>query len=161
MKRIILIGFLIISCNVHSQNNKQNEINFTVSKIEKLKQKNKLDLVEINDMKTCGGSTVGYFYSNNLSLIISEDGGENTTIKYKYYIKENNIIKIEVLKKCVDQDQDKKQKNYSEKKELYFTPKIVIVKNFDKEKIITYSDEQVIKCGKDLIKLLIKRKSSN
>lgn len=161
MKRIFLIGLLIINCLVYSQNKKLNEIKDEVSKIEKLKQKDKLDLVPINDTKTCGGNTIGYFYAKDLTLIISEDGGENTTIEYNYYIKENNIIKIEVLKKYVDQDEDEKQKNYSEKKELYFTPEIVIVKNFDKEKIITYSDEQVIKCGKNLIKLLNERKGSN
>lgn len=153
MKRMFLIGILIINCLVYSQNKKINEIKDEVSKIEKLKQKDKLDLVPINYSKTCGGNTIGYFYANDLTLIISEDGGENTTIKYKYYIKENNIIKIEVLEKYVDGN-DKKQKTYSEKKELYFTPEIAIIKNFDKEKIITYSDEQVIKCGKTLIELL-------
>lgn len=159
MKKIILLGFLIISFYVHAQNNKLNEVNVNVSKIENLKQKNKLDLVEINDTKTCGGNTVGYFHLNNLSLIISEDGGENTTIKYKYYIKENNIIKIEVVKRY--DDKDKKQKNHSEKKELYFTPEIVIIKNFDKETIVTNTDQQVIKCGESLIKLLNKRENSN
>ncbi|SEA90092.1 hypothetical protein SAMN05443667_11176 [Flavobacterium gillisiae] len=69
MKKIILLGFLIISFYVHSQNNKLNEVNVNVSKIEKLKQKNKLDLVEINDTKTCGGNTVGYFHLNNLSQL--------------------------------------------------------------------------------------------
>jgi hypothetical protein len=58
-------------------------------------------------------------------------------------------------------DKDKKQKNHSEKKELYFTPEIVIIKNFDKETIVTNTDQQVIKCGESLIKLLNKRENSN
>ncbi|WP_396171974.1 hypothetical protein [Flavobacterium sp.] len=48
-------------------------------------------------------------------------------------------------------------KNVTEKKEFYFTPKMIIKKNFKKEKIITYSDDQIINCGKNMIELLNER----
>ena len=50
-----------------------------------------------------------------------------------------------------------KAKNITEKKEFYFTPRIIIKKNFKKEKIITYSDDQIINCEKNMIELLNER----
>ena len=166
MKKIICLLFLISLKISYSQNIKPNDIEIKILKIDKLQQQSKLDILGINDIKTCGGNLIGYYYNNKLILLISQNIGETGTITNKYYIQNNKIIKIENLEDYAfinnnSNTQTPKTKKIIEKKEFYFTPKIFIKKNFKKEKIITYSDEQIITCGKNMIKLLNERKMIN
>jgi hypothetical protein len=135
-------------------------------KIDKLKQQNKLEILGIDDMKTCGGSLMAYYHNNKLVLLISQNDGETGTIINKYYVENNKIIKIENLEDYTlinsnSKIHTAKTKNIIEKKDFYFTPKIFLKKNFKKEKIITYSDDQIINCGKNMIELLNERKATN
>ncbi|MFV8344733.1 hypothetical protein [Flavobacterium sp. ZB4P13] len=166
MKKIICLLFLISLKISYSQNIKLNDIEIKILKIDKLQQQSKLEILGIDDMKTCGGNLIGYYYFNKLVLLISQNGGETGTITNKYYIDNNKIIKIENLEDYTfinnnSNTHKPKTKNIIEKKEFYFTPEIFIVKNFKKEKIITYSDDQIITCGKNMIKLLNERKATN
>ena len=166
MKKIICLLFLISLKISYSQNIKPNDIEIKILKIDKLQQQSKLDILGINDIKTCGGNLIGYYYNNKLILLISQNIGETGTITNKYYIQNNKIIKIENLEDYAfinnnSNTQTPKTKKIIEKKEFYFTPKIFIKKNFKKEKIITYSDDQIIACGKNMIKLLNERKAIN
>ena len=166
MNKIICLLFLIFMQVSYSQNIRMNDIEINILKIDKLKQQNKLEILGIDDMKTCGGSLIGYYFNNKLVLLISQNGGETGTIINKYYIENNKIIKIENLENYKFINDNSKihipnKKNITEKKEFYFTPKIVIKKNFKKEKIITYSDDQIISCGKNMIELLNERKATN
>ncbi len=166
MKKIICLLFLISLKISYSQNIKPNDIEIKILKIDKLQQQSKLDILGINDIKTCGGNLIGYYYNNKLILLISQNIGETGTITNKYYIQNNKIIKIENLEDYAfinnnSNTQTPKTKKIIEKKEFYFTPKIFIKKNFKKEKIITYSDDQIIACGKNMIKLLNERKALN
>ena len=146
----------------YCQNLKPNDIEISILKIDELMQQNKLKLIDINDMKTCGGNLIGYYFNNKLVLLVSQNGGETGTIINKYYVNNGNIIKIENLENYSFIDNNYKEetartKNVTEKKEFYFTPKMIIKKNFKKEKIITYSDDQIINCGKNMIELLNER----
>jgi hypothetical protein len=166
MKKIICLLFLISLKISYCQNIKPNDIEIKILKIDKLQQQSKLDILGINDIKTCGGNLIGYYYNNKLILLISQNIGETGTITNKYYIQNNKIIKIENLEDYAfinnnSNTQTPKTKKIIEKKEFYFTPKIFIKKNFKKEKIITYSDDQIIACGKNMIKLLNERKAIN
>ena len=167
MKKIICLLFLISFEIFTGQNIKTNDIDIYVLKIKKLQQKSKLDIIDVNDIKTCGGNLVGYFYNNILVLLISQNGGETGTVTNIYYVENNKIIKIENLEDQSSLNNTKsntlwpKTKNSFEKKEFYFTPDLFIKKNFKKEKIITYSDEQIISCGNNMIKVLNERKEIN
>jgi hypothetical protein len=162
MKKIFYLLFLISFKMTYCQNLKPNDIEISILKIDELMQQNKLKLIDINDMKTCGGNLIGYYFNNKLVLLVSQNGGETGTIINKYYVNNGNIIKIENLENYSFIDNNYKEetartKNVTEKKEFYFTPKMIIKKNFKKEKIITYSDDQIINCGKNMIELLNER----
>jgi hypothetical protein len=166
MIKIIYLLFLISFKITFGQNLKLNDIEVSVLRIDELKQQNKLELLKINDMKTCGGNLVGYYFINKLVLLISENGGETVTITNKYYVENGKIIKIENIENDIfinnnSKENTTKTKNITEKKEFYFTPKIFIKKSFKKEKIITYSDDHIINCGIDMIQLLNERRSIN
>ncbi|WP_395046730.1 hypothetical protein [Flavobacterium sp.] len=166
MKKIICLLFLISLKISYCQNIKPSDIEINILKIDKLKLQNKLKILDIDDIKTCGGNLIGYYYNNKLVLLISQNGGETGLIINKYYVENNKIIKIENLEDFrfinnISKIHTLMKKNIIEKKEFYFTPKIVIKKNFKKEKILTYSDKQIINCGKNMIELLNERKDTN
>mgnify|MGYP003604551197 FL=1 len=97
MKKIICLLLLISLKISYCQNIKPNDIEIKILKIDKLQQQSKLEILGIDDMKTCGGNLIGYFYNNKLVLLISQNGGETGTITNKYYLENNKIIKIENL----------------------------------------------------------------
>ncbi len=78
----------------YCQNLKPNDIEISILKIDELMQQNKLKLIDINDMKTCGGNLIGYYFNNKLVLLVSQNGGETGTIINKYYVNNGNIIKL-------------------------------------------------------------------
>ncbi|WP_396171826.1 hypothetical protein [Flavobacterium sp.] len=94
MKKIFYLLFLISFKMTYCQNLKPNDIEISILKIDELMQQNKLKLIDINDMKTCGGNLIGYYFNNKLVLLVSQNGGETGTIINKYYVNNGNIIKL-------------------------------------------------------------------